>query len=596
MDVYSITTITKSRRQTAFTFGLCLLLATLCSVPCWSQEPGAGEDADATSDSAYKIKLELFGPNKDGEVVAKEPGSDGRLTLQVGQVYYLEATNLAEEGEPVYVTILEIMPDKDIQVIVQNEELEPGGKKKSDEFACDKEGSLYEILLATPEPLDFIDSDAVDTSGYSQVIHWHVVPEGGGRGVDPVVTTSNGQDPSEPDYHVVQVFYGTDRKPSYAMGMPLIPLGVGALTLILILLVGFGRRRKTWMTLAIVGACATIWLGFNDITTRIRKAQALARTGIQYGGERGELDVGICEVSIPKDHRIGELEAPSILRLEVREDPTKHVMINDIIRKEPNEFYDELKSVVQASSRKEVFLFVHGYNVSFEKAARRTGQMAYDLKFEGAPIFYSWPSQAGTLQYTVDENNVKWTVGHLKQFLLDVTHKSDAESVNLIAHSMGNRALTDALHQLSLELREEKRLFNQVILAAPDVDAAVFKEQIVPAITKTAKHVTLYASSNDNALKASMVLHQNPRAGESGDNIVVTEGIDTIDVSSLDTDMLGHSYYGDSDSVVADIFALLHKAEPADKRPWLHQTLLGELRYWVFKGDDSDVIDEASSL
>ena len=35
---------------------------------------------------------------------------------------------------------------------------------------------------------------------------------------------------------------------------------------------------------------------------------------------------------------------------------------------------------------------------------RRTAQIAYDLKFEGAPIVYSWPSQEGLLSYTVDEN------------------------------------------------------------------------------------------------------------------------------------------------------------------------------------------------
>ena len=58
---------------------------------------------------------------------------------------------------------------------------------------------------------------------------------------------------------------------------------------------------------------------------------------------------------------------------------------------------------VLAAPRPEVFVFVHGYNVTFEGAAQRTAQIAYDLKFSGAPIFYSWPSQARTLEYTVDD-------------------------------------------------------------------------------------------------------------------------------------------------------------------------------------------------
>ncbi len=45
---------------------------------------------------------------------------------------------------------------------------------------------------------------------------------------------------------------------------------------------------------------------------------------ISYAGERGELAMGTCDVSIPRDHSIGELEAPVIYRLEIRERPERH--------------------------------------------------------------------------------------------------------------------------------------------------------------------------------------------------------------------------------------------------------------------------------
>ena len=457
-----------------------------------------------------------------------------------------------------------------------------------------------------------------DTSWHSQLLTYQAVPADYGnaiktRGLPSLASIktelatdtvdSSAVSADDEGFQVVKVFYGTDRKAIHAgepqkltlLNLPIYLFAAAGGTAILMLLTCFRPRKILWGSLAIAGLAATIWLGVSELVGRTRQAQSLARTGVAYGTERGDLEVGICEISIPDDHETGELEAPSIWRLEVREDPTKHLMIKDIIPKGANVFYEELHSVVQASSRKEVFLFVHGYNTSFEQAARRTGQMTYDLKFEGAPIFYSWPSQNDVLHYTVDEANVENSVPYLKQFLLDVTHRSGAQSVNLIAHSMGNRALTKALQELSLELGEEKRLFNQVILAAPDVDAGVFKKQIAPAITKTANQVTLYASSNDRALIASKEVHGHPRAGESGENIVVAEGIDTIDVSSLETDMLGHSYYGDNNSVVADIFVLLHEAEPWDKRPWLRPTLLRDLRYWIFQGEESDAVDDNTS-
>src|SRR3954470_8518923 len=47
-----------------------------------------------------------------------------------------------------------------------------------------------------------------------------------------------------------------------------------------------------------------------------------------FGGERGaEVSYGSVFVSIPREHRIGGIEKPSIWRLEFSEDPRKHMMI-----------------------------------------------------------------------------------------------------------------------------------------------------------------------------------------------------------------------------------------------------------------------------
>src|SRR5207244_2622133 len=46
-----------------------------------------------------------------------------------------------------------------------------------------------------------------------------------------------------------------------------------------------------------------------------------------YGADRGSLVYGKCDVSIPRDHRMGALEAPSVWRFEFRQDPDKHVVL-----------------------------------------------------------------------------------------------------------------------------------------------------------------------------------------------------------------------------------------------------------------------------
>jgi len=276
-----------------------------------------------------------------------------------------------------------------------------------------------------------------------------------------------------------------------------------------------------------------------------------------YGGDRGgpsELRYGSCEVSIPRHHVEGELEAPSIWRLEWKEDPEKHVMLMSVTEAEPDRFYADLQTRVLGSRKREAFVFIHGYNVTFEDAARRAAQLSYDLKYDAAPILYSWPSAGSTAKYLQDEQNVEWTVPHLKRFLSEVRARSGAQVVHLIAHSMGNRALVNALQSLPADPGGPR--FQQIVLAAPDIDRDVFAN-LAQKVIELGQRVTLYSSSNDEALAVSKTVHGYPRLGDSVSPIFVYPGIDTIDVSAVKTDFLGHSYYGDSKTVLDDLVVVL---------------------------------------
>ena len=105
----------------------------------------------------------------------------------------------------------------------------------------------------------------------------------------------------------------------------------------------------------------------------------------------------------------------------------------------------------------------------------------------------------------------------------------------------------------------------QLILTAPDIDTGHFR-QLAKVIRNTSMRVTLYASSLDKALSASLKLHYYPRAGLSGKDITIIEGVDTIDASTVDTELLGHSYYGDNKSVLTDIFSLIYEGRPPSER------------------------------
>lgn len=302
-----------------------------------------------------------------------------------------------------------------------------------------------------------------------------------------------------------------------------------------------------------------------------------------FGTGRSILTYGTCEVSIPRDHRMGELESPSIWRLEFQGDPAKHVVLMRSVIASKDKFFADVAARVRESSKSNAFLFIHGYNVTFEDAARRTAQITYDLGFEGAPVFYSWPSQGTTPAYTVDEQNIEWAQANLISFLDDFFTRSDAQNVYLIAHSMGNRALTRAVTSLLTEKPALRNRLKEVILTAPDIDADVFKRDIAPALTATGRPVTLYASSEDLALVASKKVHGYPRAGDSGQGLVVVPGIETIDTTHVDTSLLGHSYFAEARSVISDMFYLIRNDQRAAQRFGLRPVDTQVGRYWEFK-------------
>jgi len=158
------------------------------------------------------------------------------------------------------------------------------------------------------------------------------------------------------------------------------------------------------------------------------------------------------------------------------------------------------------------------------------------------------------LDYPTDENNVEASIQDLKHFLANLKQNANAKRIHLIAHSMGNRALTEAIKEMGATANGEPQ-FNEVILAAPDMDAKAFRD-IVPQMAIAAQRITLYASSRDRALGVSRDFHGGdyPRAGESEPHPVTKSPLESIDVSRVSG---SHSYIADNGRVLTDLKDIL---------------------------------------
>jgi esterase/lipase superfamily enzyme len=216
-------------------------------------------------------------------------------------------------------------------------------------------------------------------------------------------------------------------------------------------------------------------------------------------------------------------------------------------------------------SDRNVLVYIHGFNTSFDEAAKRAAQLGFDLRVPGITAFYSWPSLANITAYASDLSRIEASEQHLADFLVRATSLVERGKVHLIAHSMGNRGLLNAMHRATTQaaLRTGAR-FGQIFLAAPDVDARSFA-QLASVYPLAAEHTTLYVADQDKALLALEWATAEARAG-GAPPVLVLPGIDTVRVSGWSLFRLGHSYVAEDASVLRDIRTVLYWHESPERR------------------------------
>jgi esterase/lipase superfamily enzyme len=315
---------------------------------------------------------------------------------------------------------------------------------------------------------------------------------------------------------------------------------------------------------------------------------------VTYGAERARrLETGRALVTIPKAHQLSGIERPSQLKVpfletivyQQAEDPAKHFTIRETV------LASDLKPMVGprlAESKryaKQGLLFVHGYNVSFDLALFTAARIAYDLKFDGAPFIFSWPSSAGVMSYTYDRESAEQSEPYLREFIETTIAQSGVETLSIIAHGMGNQPLLRVLRDIALS-SSRKIAISEVILVTPDVDREGF-ENIARSIKGLGRGLTLYVSSNDPAIAAARSFWGMARAGDvPSAGPIIVDGIDTIDATVTSTDISAlNSPHAASVTLLQDIELLLRTGvRPPERRsPLLQRVAAPNGAYWRFQ-------------
>ena len=328
-----------------------------------------------------------------------------------------------------------------------------------------------------------------------------------------------------------------------------------------------GRKRPE-------GAEYLVWYGTN------RKPIDEASSGRGYSAERDDrLHYGRCRVFVPKSHKIGSIGSPWWKRLLTRRDD--RLRIEEVEPLAADEHWADLRRVIAGSEagRDHAVVFIHGYNVSFDEAALRAAQIGFDLQVR-AMAFFSWPSRGTVQGYIPDTASIEASEGALAAYLTGFAEQSGASHVHVIAHSMGNRGLLRAVNRgLATAGRRAGASFGQFILAAPDVDADVFRD-LSRAYEGVCRRATLYVSSRDRAVAASLALHDANRVGYTPP-VTVLPHIDTVSVENVDLTILGHGYVAEARDVLHDMHDLIFHGNPPERRMGLRAEESAEGRYWV---------------
>jgi esterase/lipase superfamily enzyme len=248
-----------------------------------------------------------------------------------------------------------------------------------------------------------------------------------------------------------------------------------------------------------------------------------------------------------------------------------------------NVFRRALVKQLELTPRKEVFIYVHGYDNSFDDAAFAMAELWHFLGRIGVPVIYTWPAgYPGLFGYTYDRESSEFTVYHLREVLEFISSFPEVEKIHLIAHSRGTDVAVAALRELTIGARaagidpREKFKIDNLVLAAPDLDVQVATQRIMgDKLELSVNRLTVYASPADEAIGIATVLFSSPRGriGTLGietlgptlragmeftlENVAIINFSGTPDASEDHGDSYGHSYFRNAPTVSSDLVLML---------------------------------------
>ena len=247
----------------------------------------------------------------------------------------------------------------------------------------------------------------------------------------------------------------------------------------------------------------------------------------------------------------------------------------EINQKAEEDFRRELLVRLAQAPRKEVVMFVHGFNNDFDDAAYTLAELWHYLGRQFVPILFTYPAgRGGPSGYIYDRESGEFAIYHLKSIIRVLSDIPELESFHLIAHSRGTDVTASAVRELALEARAARAELpdemqnSHIVLAAPDLDMDVLAQRVIAEqLGRETRNITIYTSRSDKAIGlAEWFFRSNQRLGslsasdlseEELSQLALFEGISIVELSKKSRPGSSHGYFHSDPAASSDLILML---------------------------------------
>ncbi|MHA3979819.1 alpha/beta hydrolase [Halovulum sp. GXIMD14794] len=241
------------------------------------------------------------------------------------------------------------------------------------------------------------------------------------------------------------------------------------------------------------------------------------------------------------------------------------------------EFAARIDTQLARSGNKDIFIYIHGYNVDFDYSTLVSKELQHFLGYQGAFVSYNWTATPSRLAYFKDQESILSTRRNLRSLIEYLSENTRARRIHLIGYSAGTRLAFEVAYQIAL-LPDPKPQLGRLVLIGSDLDTSFVLQALEDGLLDAVEDISFYQSQTDSALAISRAVFGRQRIGQAAEKgtlppdfvsgLSAIKDLHIIDVTNAEAASTGngHWYFRSSPWASSDLFiSLLSDRDPSER-------------------------------